>query len=727
MPLPRLSCLLLLLALTACGGGGGSGDGGGGDSQGFGLAARASPSSVTIPTGAGGGTAATSLRAVNAFPNVSVPGPTFLTHAGDGTNRLFVSDRGGLIAVFANNPNATQTAFLDIRSRVDSTTGEGGLIGLAFDPAYRTNGYFYVNYVNVNASGQRKVRISRFRDTSRGANTAAASSEKVVLEIDHANGYHFGGWLGFGPDGMLYISHGDGGNQNSTGDSASLFGKVLRIRVDANSGTYTIPSDNPFGNAVWAMGFRNPWRCSFDRGGNRDLYCGDVGEGSREEINRVKKGLHYGWPFFEGSQPFAPSARPYSAFEPPLVEYPHSVGVAVVGGYVYRGAALPSQLGRYFYSDAGGSGNVWQITLDGSGNAAGNAVAASGVNSVFSMGEDEAGEIYAASQPGIIYRFEAGNSANAGAAMPATLSATGLFSNLAKLTPSPGVIDYEVNSPFWSDGARKQRWLVVPDGAVIGFAADGAWSFPLGTITVKHFELPRAGGGATRVETRVMVNRSDGWTGYTYRWRADQSDADLLTAGATAAYDGINPATGAATRINWTFPSQAQCLNCHTQAAGRVLGINTLQWNRDHIYQSSGNADNQLRALNHIGLFGQDIGAAAQYGAMPDPSSAQAPLESRAKAYLESNCANCHQPGGPTSVNMDLRYGTAVPAMNIVGVAAGIPTVSGALRIAPGSHATSDLWRRATSTTTTRMPPLGVTLVDEQGLQSLSAWIDSLR
>ncbi len=722
MPYPRTFFLLLLLALTACGGGGG-----GADSQGYGLDARATPSSVQIPTGVGN---AAPLRAVNAFANLSLPGPTFLTHSGDGSNRLFVPERSGTITVFANNPNATQTTtFLDIRSRVDSSGGEAGLIGLAFDPAYRTNGYFYVNYVNVNAAGQRKVRISRFRDTSRGANTAAANSEKVVLEIDHANGYHFGGWLGFGPDGMLYISHGDGGNQFISGDTTTLFGKVLRIRVDAASGTYTIPSDNPFGstNPVWALGFRNPWRCSFDRGGNRDLYCGDVGEASREEVNRIKKGLDYGWPAYEGSQPFLnPDNRPYSAFEPPLHQYDHSVGVAVVGGYVYRGSALPSQVGRYLYADVTAS-NLWSIEINGSGQLVSNTIVASGLNTVYSLGEDEAGEVYAASQPGIIYRFEAANASNAGAAMPATLSATGLFSNLAQLTPSPGVIDYEINSPFWSDGARKQRWLVVPGGATIGFAADGAWSFPLGTITVKHFELPLAGGGATRVETRVMVNRSDGWTGYTYRWRADQSDADLLTTGATAAYDTINPATGSATRINWTFPSQAQCLNCHTQATGRVLGVNTLQWNRGHTYQSSGNADNQLRTLNHIGLFGQDIGSAAQYGAMPDPGNAQASLESRAKAYLESNCSNCHRPGGPTSVNMDLRYSTAVAEMSLVGVAAGIPTASGALRITPGSHATSDVWRRATSTTSTRMPPLGTTLVDEQGLQSLSAWIDSLR
>jgi uncharacterized repeat protein (TIGR03806 family) len=276
------------------------------------------------------------------------------------------------------------------------------------------------------------------------------------------------------------------------------------------------------------------------------------------------------------------------------------------------------------------------------------------------------------------------------------------------------------------DGARKQRWFVVPDGATIGFAADGAWSFPAGTITVKHFELAKAGGGTTRVETRVMVNRPEGWTGYTYRWRADQSDADLLTAAATAAYDTVNPATGAATRVNWSFLTQAQCLNCHTQATGRVLGINTRQFNGSHTYQSTGNADNQLRTLNHIGIFSSDIGAAGQYAAMPAATDATASLEARAKSYLDTNCSICHLPGGPTPVAMDLRYTTAVANMQLVGVAN--QGSVGGVRVVAGNHAGSLLWTRAASTATNvRMPPLGVQMVDEAGLQVLADWIDALR
>jgi uncharacterized repeat protein (TIGR03806 family) len=714
---PREFLLLLLLALAGCGGGGGSGD----SSQGFGLDARAAPSSVQIPTGADGGT---QLRAVDAFPNLKFPGPTFVTHAGDGSNRLFVPERGGSIAVFANNPGTTQsTTFLNISSRVDDNTGEGGMLGLTFDPAFKTNGYFYVNYVYVTSAGARKVRISRFRDTSRGANTADANSERVVLEIDHSNTYHFGGWIGFGPDGNLYISHGDGGDEVLAQDRTSLAGKILRIRVDANAGTYTIPSDNPFGNAVWAMGFRNPWRCSFDRGGNRDLLCGDVGEASREEINRIKRAANYGWPNYEGSLPYLnPNNRPYSDFEPSLYQYDHSVGQAVVGGYVYRGNALPALRGRYLYSDAGGGGKLWSMALDGSGNT----VAAGGLNAIYTLGEDEAGEIYAASQPGTIYRFEATDGSSAGAAMPPTLSATGLFTDLAQLTAAPGVIDYEVNAPFWSDGARKQRWFVLPDGAAIGFAADGAWTFPVGTITVKHFELPLAAGGTTRVETRVMVNRADGWTGYTYRWRADQRDADLLTSGASATYQTVNPATNAPTTLTWNFPSQAQCLNCHTQASGRALGLNTRQFNGSHTYAATGRGDNQLHTLNHIGIFSSDIGAASQYSAMPAPTDASAALEARAKAWLDTNCSICHLPGGPTPVQMDLRYATALANMQLVGVAN--QGSVGGVRVVAGNHSGSLLWQRAGSTNSNvRMPPLGVQMVDDAGLKLLADWIDSIR
>jgi uncharacterized repeat protein (TIGR03806 family) len=713
-------CVALLVA--GCGGGGsstGSGGGSGGGDQPFGLDSRATPSAVQIPISA---SASTSLRAVDAGMGRQF-GTTTLTNAGDGSDRLFVAWGGGVIRIHNRN-GTTPIDFLDIMDRVDTTTGEGGLLGLAFDPSFKTNGYFYVYYVHCpNCSRQPApsdaltVRISRFQDTSRGANSANPASEVVLREIPHPARSHYAGWLGFGPDGMLYISRGDGEQASAPQDPAQLFGKILRVRVNHTAGTLETPADNPtFGssprNEVWAMGFRNPFRCSFDRG-TGDLWCGDVGQSEREEVNRVRRGGNYGWPVFEGDLPFSnPTNRPYTDFDAATYIYPHTVGVAVIGGYVYRGPTLTGMTGRYLFGDYISS-NLWAIATNGSGAFSSISVAATMPDSlsIQALGEDEAGELYAAPPSGTIVRFEADGATGTEAPMPATLSATGLFSDTPALTAAPGLVDYTVNAPFWSNGAQKRRWFRLPAGTTIGFDASGAWTFPVGTITVKHFDL-----GTTKVETRVMVHRTDGWRGFTYRWHADGQDADLVAeGGASATYAGQV----------WNFPSRNQCLQCHT-APSRALGLNTRQFNGSHTYAATGRSDNQLRTLNHIGIFSSDIGTASQYSSMPNPADPNSgPIEARARAYLDTNCSICHQPGGGTPVDMDLRYSGSLTELNIVGV----PTSqSSGTRVVPGNPAGSDLWQRVQSSDTNRrMPPVGVQIVDQEAMQLLSTWITGLQ
>jgi uncharacterized repeat protein (TIGR03806 family) len=707
--------VIIAIALAACGGG---------NSGALGLDGRVAASGIQIPTGPAGDSA---LTAIDALSGKRFPNPTFVTHAGDGSNRLFVVQRAGVISAIDNTAGVVTTQTLvDLTSRVNQD-GEGGLLGLAFDPGFRSNGYFYVAYVT---NAPRTLRISRFKVNASDASTADAASERVVLDIDHPRSFHFGGWIGFALDGSLYIAHGDGGNEQSVDNNPqnreSLFGKILRIRVNAD-GSYAIPSDNPFGTAVWALGFRNPWRCSIDRA-NGNLWCGDAGADAREEVSRIDRGSNHGWPLFEGSLPYGyQNDQPFTNFTAPVHEYDHTLGVAVVGGYVYRGRALPEMVGKYLYTDVA-SPNLWALEVDSAGRFVRATVAASNLNTTFSLGEDEAGELYAAAQDGTIYRFALSDAApNAVAAMPATLSGTGLFTDLAQLTPAPGMVDYEVNSPLWSDGASKRRWFVLPGDETISFSVDSAWAFPLGTITVKHFELPQAAGGVRRLETRVMVHRPEGWVGYTYRWRDDQLDADLLESGASATYDSVNPTTGASERVTWTFPSQTQCMSCHTQATGRVLGLNTKQLNRSHVYSRTGRADNQLRTLNGIGLFGQDIGDAAAYSALPNPADESASLESRAKAYLETNCSVCHRPAGTAPVSIDLRYSTQLTDMKLLGVPAGQPTSPGAVLVAPGNHAASELWRRMGATDASRMPALGSSVPDEQALKLIADWIDGAR
>jgi uncharacterized repeat protein (TIGR03806 family) len=712
-----VTCALVILA--ACGGGGGGSGGadstGGGD---FGLDARAAVSGLQIPIDASGGSG--QVTPVNAFPNFRVPNGTFLTGAKDGTNRVFVSYKNGWIRSFANDRNTTlsDALFLDISSRVDDTTGEGGLLGLAFDPAFASNGYFYVTYTP--RVTPRTVRLSQFRVATIGGNSANASSERILLERPSPLGSHYGGWIGFGPEGnnTLYISTGDNNAYDVAQDTNNLQGKILRIRINSSAGSYSIPSDNPYGNAVWARGFRNPWRCSFDRaapsGQPAPLWCGDVGEGRREEVNRITRGSNHGWPWFEGSVAFSQVGQHnYADFTAPVYEYDHNGGVAaVIGGYIYRGSGAPALAGRYLFGDNVILG-LNALQLNGSGGLVSQSVVAPTLPEIRSMGEDDNGEVYALAGDGTIYRFQANGGGGPAPTMPATLSATGLFTDTAALTPAPFLVDYSVNAPFWSDGAVKRRWFVLPDGQNVTFSANDNWSFPVGSITVKHFEL-----GSTRVETRVMVHRTDGWAGFTYRWRADQREADLLTSGATATVAGQS----------WTFPSSAQCLNCHTTATGRVLGLTTRQINRSHTYAATGRSDNQLRTLAHIGVFSGSVDAASSYATMPDPRDAAAPLADRARAYLDTNCSICHRPNGPTPVSMDMRYTTALADTRLVNVAPEAGSSGGVVRVVPGNHAASNLWQRVQSTNSAvRMPPLGVNVVDAEAVQLLSTWIDSLQ
>jgi glucose/arabinose dehydrogenase len=322
--------------------------------------------------------------------------PVDIQSAKDGSGRLFIVEKYGAIRVFENGKLLDQP-FLNIHDRVDDSGNEMGLLGLTFDPAYKQNGYFYVNYTGDGGN----TRISRFKAEG---DTAEPNSETVLLKINQPFPNHNGGSLAFGPDGYLYAGLGDGGlagdpfknGQNKN----SLLGKILRI--DVNKGNpYSIPSDNPFGNEVWEYGLRNPWRISFDRASG-DLWIGDVGQGNWEEVDYVRAGspggLNFGWSIMEGFHGY--DADPQPGLVRPLVEYSHDHGnCSVIGGYVYRGA-MPEWKGIYLYGDYC-SGFVWGLFpyKDGKQNMK---LFETGMT-INSFGQDETGEIYLASDNGGIY------------------------------------------------------------------------------------------------------------------------------------------------------------------------------------------------------------------------------------------------------------------------------------------------------------------------------------
>jgi len=352
-----------------------------------------------------------------AFPNLSFINPVDLQHAGDGSNRIFVVEQRGVILVFENRPDVENGAvFLDIRDRVNSG-GEEGLLGLAFHPDYRNNGFFYVNYT---AASPRRTVVSRFT-ASPDPDIADAANEKIILTFEQPFSNHNGGQIAFGPDGYLYIATGDGGSggdpQGNGQNRRNLLGKILRIDVDKTSGgrEYSIPADNPLANndagfreEIFAWGLRNPWRFSFDARTGR-LWTGDVGQNRFEEINIIEKGKNYGWNVMEGSQCFQPPAGCDTAgLVKPVAEYGRSLGVSVTGGYVYYGVRNPELKGKYIYGDFG-SGSIWALSYEEGGSIANEQIASSGLN-ISSFGMDETGELYicAFNGGGGIHRFKPG-------------------------------------------------------------------------------------------------------------------------------------------------------------------------------------------------------------------------------------------------------------------------------------------------------------------------------
>jgi glucose/arabinose dehydrogenase len=347
-----------------------------------------------------------------AFPNLTFSSAINLQNANDGTDRIFVVEQAGKIKVFQNQKDVTAAKiFLDITDRVTSG-GETGLLGLAFHPNYKNNGYFYVNYTAPNPL---HTVISRFTISNTNPDSTDKNSEVILLTYNQPYSNHNGGSLAFGPDGYLYIGAGDGGSggdpQNNAQNITSLLGKILRIDVDnpQQQLNYGIPQDNPFADStnanikkeIFAWGLRNPWKFSFDSEAG-SLWCGDVGQDAWEEVDIIQSGKDYGWRCYEGNHPYNLTDC-NGIYESPIWEYSHSLGSAIIGGYVYRGKKVPELYGKYIYGDYS-SARVWSLEYDGI-NPTVNTQITTASSSISSFGVDENNELYLVSLDGKIYGF----------------------------------------------------------------------------------------------------------------------------------------------------------------------------------------------------------------------------------------------------------------------------------------------------------------------------------
>ncbi len=340
--------------------------------------------------------------------------PVEITSARDGSNRLFVVEQGGIIRVVPNDPQAAiADTFLNIKRKV-SVGSETGLLGLAFHPNYQQNGFLYVNYTAPNPL---RTIIARYHVDPNNPKQCDTASEVILLEIPQPQKNNKAGKIAFGPDGRLFISVGDGGGtgdpENRAQNLTLLLGKILRIDVNhvSNGKNYSIPTDNPFyGNSqgyaeeIWAWGFRNPWRFSFDPL-THDLWVGDVGLYTWEEINIVEKGKNYGWNIMEGRQCFNTTMPcDTSNLTKPIWAYPRDVGRTVIGGYVYRGTAMPELFGKYIYGDFT-SGGYWALDYYGQPSPTSKELFQQRTLSLSSFGVDDNNELLLTSYNGRVYRL----------------------------------------------------------------------------------------------------------------------------------------------------------------------------------------------------------------------------------------------------------------------------------------------------------------------------------
>ncbi|MDX1908949.1 MAG: PQQ-dependent sugar dehydrogenase [Bacteroidia bacterium] len=714
----------------------------------------------------------------DAFPSLNFVSPIHLEEE-PGTSRLLIAEYDGRIVAVDKNPAATvKTTYLDLVNQTYSVT-ESGLLGFALHPRYGLDSnYIYVFYQYRTSGMQRTyTRVSRFTVSGTPATADPASEVVLIHQYDRANN-HNGGSIFFGNDDYLYITMGDEGNQNNAYDNGQsltkrLLGGVLRIDVDRNpltshpiarqpqliDGTddsytdfYFIPNDNPFTGSngarleeFYALGMRNPFRASIDKPSGH-IWVGDVGQNQREEINLLVSGGNYGWSFREGSLtgPDATPATILGTLTNPVYEYPHSQGNCVIGGQVYRGTIHTDLYGKYVFAD-NGSKRLWAMTYvpNQAPQIEELMTMPFGASyfSVSAFGLDLDGELYimrfngSGNPGGKIYKL---TRQNAGLPEPpALLSQTQTFQDLTTLTPYDYLIPYEMNVPFWSDAAIKTRWLILPNDGVMDSPAEqitysevNNWAFPAGTVAVKHFELALNETNPAirrRIETRFMIRGNDGiYYGVSYRWRDDQTDAELL-AGSRLDTFTVQTATGP-TETVWYYPSRSDCKSCHNEPSGGLLGLKTRQLNGDCFYPLTGRTANQLTTLSHIQAFDNPPDTTNLGALLTSTKNPAAPLQDRALSYLDANCGSCHRPGTGILAEFDSRLQTPINARHLIyGTPVSDLGIHDGRLIVPQAAAASILYKRLSAVhADIAMPALAKNLIDSAGVQLIADWINTM-
>ncbi len=741
----------------------------------------------------------------NAFPNLTFVDPLWLTPV-PGGNDLLVVGKNGQLWRFPKNVGTTQAQVVKVLEWVANTQSseDQGFYSLVFHPQFGQAGspnanYAYVCYsykpVLTGADANHSYwRVSRFTWLP-ATGTLDPNSEFVLMSQYDRCRWHNGGALFFDNQGFLNISCGDGGDSGEGGGLTGADGALSRtqklnfglfsglFRIDVNNDPakshairrqplspankpsgwpasftrgYGIPNDNPWLDPAesvleeyFALGLRSPHTAQYDAV-NGEVWIGDVGEGSREEMTRLPKGGNAQWGYREGSVsgPGAAAVPPIGTETPPVFDYSHTVGNCIIGGMRYRGAKWNALLGgKVLYGD-NGKGRIWAATLDAAGGSPVSELLIDGfvTGSKSGLGNfctDTAGEIYlmtlnGTNQPGGTIRKLV--SAGVSVEPPQFLSQTGVFTNLTTMTAASGVIPYSVATPLWSDGAAKKRWIILPNDGVHDTAAEqiifddeGSWKFPAGTVFVKHFEVTTNESNPSqvkRLETRFLVCTAGGGKyGVTYRWNAAGTDAELLSNGQGEDFT-VTLQNGSTETRHWDYPSRAECLQCHNTAAGQALGVRTYPLNESLRYDATGRTANQLVTFNALGMFDHKLTVAElenfiESRAIDDPT---APMEHRVRSYLDANCAHCHRPGGTVDF-FDARLGTPLNWQGLVnGVLKGQFDLGPDARyLKPGDADLSAVHFRLSNVGNgAAMPPLAKNRVDQKAVDLMRTYLESI-
>ena len=687
------------------------------------------------------------FKLTRVYPELTFNQPVVITR-GPNNKRLYILERTGKLFSFPENINKDTTA--DLAIDLGKTRGAKATYAFTFDPNFANNHHVYMMIIDANNDPTGSV-ISRFTMTDQDPPTVDPTSERELFRWK--SGGHNGCCLKFGPDGYLYISTGDGAppsppDGNNTGQGVDdLLSCILRLDVSKDSKTssgealpYTIPLDNPFVNVdgargeIFAFGFRNPWRMSFDQD-TGDLWVGDVGWELWEMVFRVVKGGNYGWSVTEGPQAVRSDIEtgpgPVIA---PVAFHHHSEARSITGGMVYRGRHQ-QLLGKYLYGDYV-TGIFWALTNKDNELTSLEKIAQFPLK-IIGFGENSVNEMLVLDYDGGLYRLDENTVKTQTNDFPRLISETGLFTDNS--TPAVGVATYKIAMQQYADGAWSEHVIALPGDETVMLLKDGSMQYPAGTVLAKTIFINEWQSRQRRpVETQVMFMQDGQWQFYTYAWRADQSDADLIPADGDYLQietpDQYVP-SGKRT-LNWRLHSRTECVTCHN---GRSP---VLAFRSDQLHTNlTGNnlaEPTQLQTLVVAGLVrnAQPIGGAENVTKTEGITDQINPMvdwgnrdrDALARSYLHVNCAHCHQPQGGGNATVDYRFSASGEQRKLVNHrptrgSFGIPD---ARLISAGDASGSVILYRLSVMGLGHMPHLGSRIPDQRGIRLVQEWIEAL-